>query len=75
VKGLTGMESIVGRDTSRECEQTLTSFHAANERGLNLLAREGDETSEAVAQAGREALYRHAEAVRKHAARLAKFGR
>jgi hypothetical protein len=56
-------------------EETITAFHAAHDVRLASHRSSPPEELDRFAQAEREALYRHAEAIKLHAARLAKRGR
>jgi hypothetical protein len=58
-----------------DAESTLQAFHEAHERRLQLLARGDADAAEAIMALEREAICRHAAAVRAHAERLARFGR
>jgi hypothetical protein len=56
-------------------EQTLKSFEDAHRVRLASVGTEAGADLERAAEVEREALYRHAGALRTHAARLAKLGR
>ena len=61
-------------DTRIQTEETLDAFYEAHERRMQVL-QQGDADADAAIAEEREALCRHADAVRAHAARLAKHGR